>query len=79
MRLAVDQQLPVVIYVTGLNTVNGGRFLRIKNKGVYGSVQELAADAFAELGQVIAEDAPAWHFWGIADRLFTPMESTDQP
>ena len=70
LRLAVDQQVPVVVYVTGLNTETGQRFLRIKSLGQQVEVDGLATQVFDELEKVIAEDAPAWHFWGIADRLF---------
>lgn len=71
LRLAVDQKVPVVIYITGLDTRSGLRFLRIKQLGVYKTVEDLAAQVFGELEQIIAEDAPAWHFWGIAERIFT--------
>lgn len=70
MRLAVDQKTPVIVYVTGLDTRTGLRFLRIRQLGVYESVDTLAAQVFGDLGRLIAEDAPAWHFWSIADRLF---------
>ena len=70
LRLAVDQQVPVVIYITGLNTQSGQRFLRIKPLGTPADVDGLATQVFDELEQIIAEDAPAWHFWGIAERLF---------
>ena len=70
-RLAVDQKVPVLVYITGLDTRTGLRFLRIKSIGVYKTVEELAIRVFDELGQIIAEDAPAWHFWGIAERIFT--------
>lgn len=70
-RLAVDQKVPVLIYITGLDTRTGTRFLRIKPLGVYMTVEELAIQVFDELEKIIAEDAPAWHFWGIAERIFT--------
>ncbi len=70
LRLAVDQQIPVVVYITGLNTGSGQRFLRIKPLGVHRSVETLASQVFGELEHIIAEDAPAWHFWGIAGRFF---------
>lgn len=70
LRLAVDQQVPVVIYSTGLNTSDGKRFLRIKQMGVYATVEDLAVDVFGALSLIIADDVPAWHFWGIADRIF---------
>lgn len=71
LRLAVDQKVPVVIYITGLDMRTGSRFLRIKQLGVYKTVEDLAVQVFGELEQIIAEDAPAWHFWGIAERIFT--------
>ena len=70
MRLAVDNGVPVQVYVTGLNTQTGDRFLRIKTLGVYSDVNELIVKVFNELELVIAEDAPAWHFWGISERFF---------
>ena len=70
LRLAVDQKVPVVLYITGLDTSTGGRFLRIKPLGVSSTVDDLASQVFGELEQLIAQDAPAWHFWGIADRFF---------
>lgn len=72
LRLAVDQSLPVVLYITGLNTGTGERFLRIERLGVYPSMELLAQDVFERLEHLIASDAPAWHFWGIAERFFTP-------
>jgi len=71
LRLAVDQKVPVVIYITGLDMRTGSRFLRIKQLGVYKTVEDLAVQVFGELEQIIAEDAPSWHFWGIAERIFT--------
>ena len=70
LRLAVYQQVPVVIYITGINTQTGQRFLRIKPLGTPTDVNELAKVVFGELEGIIAEDAPAWHFWSIANRLF---------
>jgi lauroyl/myristoyl acyltransferase len=70
LRLAVDQQVPVTVYTTGLDVENGQRYLNITPLGVHHTIDELAKAVFAELDQVIAQDAPAWHFWGIAERLF---------
>lgn len=71
LRLAVDQKVPVVLYTTGLDTRTGLRFLCIKQLGVYNTIEELAVRVFGELEQVVTQDPPAWHFWGIADRFFT--------
>ena len=70
LRLAVNSQVPVILYITGLNTANGRRFLRIKTLGIYTETSDLAVRVFGELDAVIAEDPPAWHFWGIAERFF---------
>ena len=72
LRLAVDQRVPVVLYITGLNTQNGSRYLHIKPLGTSASVEVLADQVFGELEALIAKDAPAWHFWGIANRFFRP-------
>lgn len=70
LRVAVDTGVPVQVYVTGLNTQSGERFLRIKTLKACTEVDDLVAKVFGELELVIAEDAPAWHFWGIAERFF---------
>lgn len=71
LRLAVDQRVPVVLYITGLNTQTGKRFLQIKSLGVNASVEGLSEQVFGELERLIALDAPAWHFWGVAERFFS--------
>lgn len=77
LRLAVDQQVPVVLYITGLDTRNGQRFLRIKPLGSAMSINDLTARVFGELEQLITADPPAWHFWGIAERFFTSSATAD--
>ncbi len=79
LRLAVDQRVPVVVYVTGLNTDTGQRFLRIKPLGVTTDVDVLAGQMSGELQTLIAEDAPAWHFWGVAERFFVSDEQACVP
>lgn len=72
LRLAVDQSVPVTVYLTGLQVGNGRRFLRIHQLGVRDDLERLMQDVFAFLDQAIREDPPAWHFWGEADRIFVP-------
>ena len=79
LRLAVDNGVPVQVYVTGLNTQTGERFLRIKTLPTCTKVDDLVAMVFAELEVVIAEDAPAWHFWGIAERFFRSAAVVSAP
>jgi lauroyl/myristoyl acyltransferase len=70
LRLAVDERLPVTVYLTGLNVGTGRRLLRIHPLGVYEDLGQLMQDVFAFLDQAIREDPPAWHFWGEAGRIF---------
>ena len=70
LRLAVDQQVPVTVYLTGLRTQTGRRFLRIRQLGVHDSVEQLKTTVFAFLDAAIREDPPSWHFWGEAERFF---------
>jgi hypothetical protein len=70
LRLAVDHEVPVVLYITGLNTDDGSRFLHIQSLGTSSTVESLAARLFGELDLLIRSDAPAWHFWAIAERFF---------
>jgi lauroyl/myristoyl acyltransferase len=70
LRLAVDQRVPVTVYLTGLNVGTGRRFLRIHQLGVRDDLEQLMEDVFAFLDQAIREDPPAWHFWSEADRIF---------
>lgn len=70
LRLAVDQQAPVSVYVTGIRMSDGQRFLRIRNMLVQDNVDALIDEVFRELEATIAADAPAWHFWGESERFF---------
>ena len=70
LRLVVDHQVPVVLYITGLNTLDGSRFLHIQSLDTGNTVESLAAALFDELDRLIRSDAPAWHFWSIAERFF---------
>jgi lauroyl/myristoyl acyltransferase len=79
LRLVVDQKVPVVLYVTGLNTADGSRELSIQSIGVYDTVEEVAHRLFGELDQLIRTDPAAWHFWGITNRFFgEPFASQKQ-
>lgn len=69
-RVAAQQQVPVVIYITGLNPATGRRWLRIRSLPPEANPQSLAEKVFGELDGLIAQDAPAWHFWGQAPRIF---------
>jgi phosphatidylinositol dimannoside acyltransferase len=70
LRLAVDQRLPVTVYLTGLNVDSGRRFLRIHQLGVPENLQQLMTKVFSYLEEAIRTDPPAWHFWSEAPRIF---------
>lgn len=69
-RVAAQQHVVVSVYITGLDVATGRRWLRIKNLPLQANAQALAEQVFAELGALIEQDAPAWHFWGQAPRIF---------
>lgn len=75
LRLAVDQKVPLVVYVTGLDPETGRRFLRIKSMGVQSEVSVLVKMVFTELDQLIHDSPASWHFWSEADRFFIEPES----
>lgn len=79
LRLIVDQQVPVVLYVTSLNTTDGSRHLSIQSIGVYDTVEEVARRLFQELDQLIRTSPAAWHFWAIAERFFVKPASPQPP
>lgn len=70
LRLAIDQRVPVTVYLTGLKAETGRRFLSIHQLGIHDSVETLATDVFSLLDRAIREDPPSWHFWGEAERVF---------
>ncbi|MEO7391143.1 MAG: hypothetical protein ABIU58_03150 [Ramlibacter sp.] len=70
LRLAVDQALPVTVYLTGLDVDTGRRVLHIHQLGVHEDLGQLIREVFDFLDQAIREDPPAWHFWGESERIF---------
>lgn len=79
LRLAVDQQAPVSVYVTGIRMSDGQRFLRIRNLPVHDDTDALVDEVFAHLEAAIAADAPVWHFWGEAERIFVRSDVVEPP
>ena len=77
LRVAVEQQVPVVVYMTGVDLGTGGRFLRLRAMPATHDVDVMAQQVFAQLGGLITQDPAAWHFWSEAERLFVPCPGTD--
>ena len=71
LRLAVEQKVPVTVYLTGIDMDTGQRTLRIVPLPVLEDVDTLVAAVFTHLSEAIQEDSAAWHFWGEATRFFT--------
>ncbi len=70
LRLAVDQKLPLTLFLVGMRPEDGRRFLRLRQVGIGETVETLAQDIFGSLEQAIAEDPPAWHLWSESERFF---------
>ncbi|GAB4216072.1 MAG: hypothetical protein Fur007_15380 [Rhodoferax sp.] len=73
VRLIEAHHLSTVVYWTGLNTRTGQRFLTILPAIKDHQGDALVASLYAPLQRLIQENAPAWHFWGEAPRIFTTV------
>ncbi len=69
-RMAVDQGVPVTIFINGFRFSDGRRFLRLYQLGVAQDVDALMAQVYAHLETLIGEEPAAWHFWRISDSFF---------
>lgn len=74
LRLAVDQKIPVAVYVTGFDAGTGERHLDIYPLGVHSKLDTLTAAVFQHLDAAIRSDSAAWHFWSEAPRFFDHAE-----
>lgn len=74
LRVAAEQALPVVVFVTGVDLNDGRRFVRIRPVPNSGDPAKLIRDVFAHLESVVREDSAAWHFWSVAERFFERTE-----
>lgn len=72
LRLAVEQKIPITLYLTGLHFSSGARVLHIEPLGVHSDVAALAQQVFLRLDRAIQQEPAAWHFWGEAPRFFRP-------
>ena len=73
LRAAARQQLPVFVYVTGLDIHTGKRSLRVLPMPATSDALQLIQSVFAELEKCIKQDPAAWHFWSEAPRIFVPL------
>jgi phosphatidylinositol dimannoside acyltransferase len=70
MRYAVDKQIPVTVYLTGIDFANGHRSLHIHSLGCFDHVDTLAQQVFDLLNVAIETNPPAWHLWSETPRFF---------
>lgn len=70
LRMAVQRQIPMTLYLTGLDTETGARWLRIRPIGVYDDVEALVVRVFGELDEAIRAEPWSWHFWAQAPRFW---------
>lgn len=73
-RMAVDQAVPVTIFINGFRFVDGRRFLRLYQLGVADDVDALMAKVYSQLESLVREEPAAWHFWRISDAFFDAGE-----
>jgi hypothetical protein len=74
LRLAIDQRVPVTVYVAGFDARTGQRQLRIVQFGIYDDLSVLIRDVFQHLDAAMAQDPAAWHLWSEAERFFSRAE-----
>ena len=76
LRLAIDQRVPVTVYITGFDTSTGRHWVRIAQMGVYDDLPALVRDVFAHLNTLMTQEPAAWHFWSEAARFFTRADDS---
>ena len=79
LRLAVDQKLPITLFLVGMRLEDGRRFLRLHQVGVADNVEALAEEIFGSLEQAITEEPAAWHLWSESERFFDPTGPGSTP
>ena len=70
LRLAVEQKVPVTVYLTGINMDTGQRTLRIVPLPVLEDLDALVEAVFIHLTEALHQDSVAWHFWSESERFF---------
>lgn len=65
--MAVDQAVPITIFINGFHFSDGRRFLRLYQLGVADDVDALMARVYGHLESLVREEPAAWHFWRISD------------
>lgn len=77
LRVAVEQKVPVTLYINGLRLSDGHRFLRVMNLGVHDDLERLARLVFGHLEALIREEPVLWHYWEVAGLFFAPPQASN--
>jgi phosphatidylinositol dimannoside acyltransferase len=69
-RLAIERQLPVTVYLTGIDFADGSRTLTLHQLGCFDNADTLAQAVFAYLDDALSKESAAWHLWTEYHRFF---------
>ena len=69
LKLAVEKQLPVTLFLAGLNFETGQRQWTIHNLGVFQDLPKLTTSAFKYLERAITDSPSSWHLWSEMPRF----------
>jgi hypothetical protein len=70
--LAADRQLPVTVFLAGLDLRTGQRQWTIHQLGVMHDAETLFKTVFQFLNQAMADSPSAWHLWAEMPRFTAP-------
>lgn len=79
IRMAVQAEVPVVVYTMSVNPVDGHRHLRFEAPLKESSPEALAQRLCDHLQSAIERDPTAWHMWPWASAFFdAPLEASSE-
>lgn len=79
LRVAAERNVPVTIFINGLDFDTGRRFLLIRQIGIETDLDALMSRVFGYLDQMIRKEPAAWHFWGMASHFLDSDSSGVKP
>ncbi|MCB1907719.1 MAG: methyltransferase domain-containing protein [Rhodocyclaceae bacterium] len=79
LRMAADQRLPVLTYLTGVDVSSGRRTLQVRRVAPNDDLEALMTGVFGHLDEAIRRDPAAWHFWGAAGSFLRPARAAPVP
>ena len=75
MRAAIDNQLPVLVYLSEINFNDGTRHIRIHAISPQTNVETLAKAVFKYLDKALEQEPAAWHLWSEWHRFHQPTNT----